>query len=148
MLKSSWGIFGLVLLMLLNVAQAQTDSMAVIYPNNTREITAEEDTLWILSDQQMEQAITMAEKGAMYDSCMRHFNTFKAFHDSQIYRKDQIIEQLDSGYTRYRDKWEASNKRIEELRVNLEKAKSRQFNTALIAGGSGIVLTALVFLIL
>jgi hypothetical protein len=148
MLKSNWWVLGLGLLMLLDVAHAQTDSMEVIYPNNTREITAEADTLWILSDQQMEEALTMAEKGAMFDSCMQRFDTFKAFHDSVLNRKDRIIERLDSGYTRYRDKWEASNKKIEELRVNLEKARSRQFNTALIAGGSGIVLTALVFLFL
>lgn len=119
-----------------------------IYRHNTRELTTEADTLWILSDQQMEEALTMPEKGALFDFCLQRFDTFKAFHDSILTRKDRIIEKLDSGYTRYRDKLEASNKTIEELRVNLEKARSRQFNTALIAGGGGIVLTTLVFLFL
>ena len=144
---------GLLMLFLLLFAfhgssQAQVDSIRVVQPGTSLLLDPAEDTLWVLSNRQMNKALTLAEKGRLFDSLLRKHEALKAYQDSIIARKNQIIKRLDSAYNRYTQKWDTCNRKLEQTRIKLEKARQKQTKTGLLGAVGGVVLTGLLFLLL
>lgn len=130
------------------VTEAQVDSIRVVEPGTSLELNPRQDTLWVISNQQMEQALTLAEKGRLFDSLALKYEALKAYQDSIMGRKNRVIKRLDSGYNRYTQKWDTCNRKLEQAKINLEKARQNQTKIGLISGGGGVVLTTLLFLLL
>ena len=129
-------------------SHAQVDSIRVVQPGTSLLLDPAEDTLWVLSNRQMNKALTLAEKGRLFDSLLRKHEALKAYQDSIIARKNQIIKRLDSGYNRYTQKWDTCNRKLEQTRIKLEKARQKQTKTGLLGAVGGVVLTGLLFLLL
>lgn len=144
------GIFVLFLIMLAAYGhpRAQVDSTRVVKPGNALTLNPAEDTLWVLSNRQMTQALTLAGQGRLFDSLMRRHEALKAYQDSILRRKNRIIQRLDSGYKRYTRKWDTCNRKLEQTRINLEKARQKQTKTGLWGAAGGALLTGLLVLLL
>jgi flagellar motility protein MotE (MotC chaperone) len=119
-----------------------------VLPGKSYTVTATNDTLWVITDSQLEKCLEAGEK---LEICKEITDSLKSANGKQqevINQQDQNVKEYKEGYDRYKDKWEESDKKVEELEIKLEKQKKL---TRVLCGVSAIgsaLLTALIFIAL
>lgn len=116
-----------------------------VLPGTSFKVIAEGDTMWILQNHQLKKALKKSDSLKV----LQEENTVleKKIDDLQkiIAIKDQEVADLDSSYTRYKDMWTESDKKLEKAEVKIVKLKKQR---GLFLGGGAVIGVVLMILIL
>ncbi len=114
---------------------AQNDYPIRIDPNTTKQVTAGENPLWIITGTQMDSAVATGMAYRICDST----NTLLKLKISKLEQKtihlNAINDTLNKGYEHYVSMWKTCDADLEKTEKNLVRQKRLKY----IFGGSGFV---------
>lgn len=138
----------LLFLILISTLVTGQNNPRYIKPGEVREVKAVNDTLWILTDTQVDSAIVKAERLKICSEILKLERKKISIKDSIIVEKDSIINICKSGSEHWHGKWLETDKALEQKEIAFEKQKNRTKKTGIISGGLGFVLGIVICILL
>ncbi|MFQ5709555.1 MAG: hypothetical protein ACE5HO_19025 [bacterium] len=115
-------------------------------PGKSFRAPAHIDTLfWVLKSQQFDKFLRNTSELKNVKKQVNVLETKTTKLEQVIAKKDSTINDLNTGYERYKTKWEETQMKLEDDEVKILKLKRATFITGFAGIGVGLLIGALVF---